>query len=188
MPDALPQAVALAAALLTGPLAVAVATLAVAAVGFGMLAGRIAWRRAGMATLGGALVFGSAQIAQGLIGGGGAEPETLPAQEGDIAEAAPAPAPPVSPPEASDALARAYAAARQAVLIRFPHAAGTAVLTATVADDGHLVRLDARGQGLDGAALAVISRIVAASGVRLAGAGGGPTALPALEIGGRDHG
>lgn len=55
-------------ALLSGSLAMTLAVLAIAAVGFMMLAGRIDIRRAGLVVLGCFLVFGANTIAAQLLG------------------------------------------------------------------------------------------------------------------------
>ena len=57
------------AGLMTGTLATAIATLAVAGIGFAMLQGRLTVRGAGRAVLGCFILFGAPYIAKGLAGG-----------------------------------------------------------------------------------------------------------------------
>jgi len=81
---------------LLGTVATAVAVIAVAAVGFLMLTGRIDVRRAARVVLGCFIIFGASAIAGGIIGalrGGGGEPE--------VARAAPPPLPALPPPAAA---------------------------------------------------------------------------------------
>lgn len=54
-------------ALATGPLATSVAIIAIALVGFAMLAGRIDWRRGASVIAGCFILFGAPAIAQALI-------------------------------------------------------------------------------------------------------------------------
>jgi len=180
MTDSPADAIALVLALLTGPLATAIATIAVAGVGLGLLGGHLAWRRAARVALGCALVFGAGGVAGGLLG------LTPAAGTPDMAVEASTPPPPPAPPALAVAgaqpLANAYMAARQAVGIRFPAAAGTVRLTAQLAPDGHIERLDAHGEGLDPAVLATVSQIVSASGVMFP-PGSPSTDLPPLAIG-----
>ena len=182
MPDALSTAITTLLALLTGSLATALATIAVAGLGLALLAGRVMWHRAARVVLGCALVFGAGGIAGGLLGL--APAAGTPDMSADIQ---PPPAPPLSagappPLSAAQPLANAYAAARQAVGIRFPAASGTVHLTATLAPDGHINRLDARGDGLDPAVLGTVAQIVTASGLMFP-AGTPSQDLPPLPIG-----
>lgn len=75
-----------------GALAIAVAVIAVAFIGFGMLSGRIDVRRALVVILGCLVVFGAPLIAAGLLRMGGSDPTAF--------AAAPPPAPPPLPPPA----------------------------------------------------------------------------------------
>ena len=80
---------------LLGTVATTVAIIAIAAVGFLMLTGRIDVRRAAQVVLGCFIIFGASTIAGGIIGalqGGGGEPAT--------ARSAP-PSPPALPPAAA---------------------------------------------------------------------------------------
>jgi len=94
--NALTAALAWLQGTLLGTVATTVAIVAVAAVGFLMLTGRIDVRRAAQVVLGCFIIFGASTIAGGIIGalqGGGGEPE--------IARAAPPPSPPALPPAAA---------------------------------------------------------------------------------------
>ncbi|MFN4095234.1 MAG: TrbC/VirB2 family protein [Sphingomonas sp.] len=79
---------------LLGTLATAVAVVAVAFIGFGMLSGRIDVRRALVVILGCFVVFGAPLIAAGLLRMGGSDPAL-------IAAAPPPAAPPLPPPAPS---------------------------------------------------------------------------------------
>ena len=65
-PSAIIEAARWLQALLTGTLVVTIATIALALVGFAMLQGRVALRRALQIVLGCFIVFGSSAIAQGI--------------------------------------------------------------------------------------------------------------------------
>ncbi len=79
---------------LLGTLATAVAVIAVAFIGFGMLSGRIDVRRALLVIAGCFVVFGAPLIAAGLLGMGDSDPAL-------IAAAPPPAAPPLPPPAPS---------------------------------------------------------------------------------------
>lgn len=79
------------AGLLTGPVATGLATLAIAGVGFGLLAGRIAVRRAVQVVLGCFILFGAPVLVQELTGALRGNSVAVP----DMANG-----PPVSPPPA----------------------------------------------------------------------------------------
>lgn len=55
--------------LLTGSIAVSLAILAVAFLGFAMLQGRLDWRRGGLVVIGCFIIFAAGGIAQGLVFG-----------------------------------------------------------------------------------------------------------------------
>ena len=78
-------------AVLTGPVATALATLAIAGVGFGLLAGRIAVRRAVQVVLGCFILFGAPVLVQEL---------TAALRGNSVAVPDMANGPPVSPPPA----------------------------------------------------------------------------------------
>lgn len=110
-PNAILGAVEWVQAVLLGPVALSIAVIAVAFVGFAMLSGRTNVRRGATIILGCFIVFGSASIAQGLRGLAdsgsprttyrAAAPDPIPALE------PPAPAPAVvSDPYAGAALRR----------------------------------------------------------------------------------
>lgn len=67
-PSAIATAIGWAQALVSGPFAVSLMTVAIALVGFGMLTGRIAFRRAAMVLLGCFLIVGSPEISSTLAG------------------------------------------------------------------------------------------------------------------------
>ena len=93
--NALTAALAWLQGTLLGTVATTVAIIAIAAVGFLMLTGRIDVRRAAQVVLGCFIIFGASTIAGGIIGalqGGGGEPAT--------ARSAPPP-PPALPPAAA---------------------------------------------------------------------------------------
>lgn len=71
---AIPSAVAWVQGTLIGTVAVAVAVLCVAAVGVGMMSGRVDARRGAAVVVGAFIVFGAQQIAAGLRAGTGAAP------------------------------------------------------------------------------------------------------------------
>lgn len=67
--------------LVSGPIAAAIGTIAVAAVGLSLLGGRLDMRRAGLAVIGLFLVFGSSQIARSLAENPSTTVETFPSPQ-----------------------------------------------------------------------------------------------------------
>lgn len=78
---------------LLGTLATAVAVIAVAFIGFGMLSGRIDVRRALVVILGCFVVFGAPLIAAGLVGMGGSDQTRIAATPPPMPPSPPAPSP-----------------------------------------------------------------------------------------------
>ncbi|HYU96191.1 MAG TPA: TrbC/VirB2 family protein [Sphingomicrobium sp.] len=92
--NALTAALAWLQGTLLGTVATTVAIVAVAAVGFLMLTGRIDVRRAAQVVLGCFIIFGASTIAGGIIG-------ALQGGDGEPATARAAPPPPALPPPAA---------------------------------------------------------------------------------------
>lgn len=84
------------AAVATGPVATGVATIAIAAVGFAMLAGRIDVRRGAVVVLGCFIVFGAPTIAGAFMQWAGGDSGAQLAAS--VPPAAPVPAPPPAQP------------------------------------------------------------------------------------------
>lgn len=82
------------AAVATGPVATGVATIAIAAVGFAMLAGRIDVRRGAVVVLGCFIVFGAPTIAGAFMRWAGAGGDPGAQLAASVPPAAPVPAPP----------------------------------------------------------------------------------------------
>lgn len=82
------------AAVATGPVATGVATIAIAAVGFAMLAGRIDVRRGAVVVLGCFIVFGAPTIAGAFMQWAGAGGDSGAQFAASVPPAAPVPAPP----------------------------------------------------------------------------------------------
>lgn len=93
---------------LTGTVATTIATLAVAAVGFLMLRGRLPFRRGGSVIVGCFILFGASTIAKGVM----QVPEALDSDGSSAPVAiAPAPLPSIAPPPAQPQVYDPYAGA-----------------------------------------------------------------------------
>ena len=155
--------------LLTGHLAIACATIMLVVLGFGLMAGRLHWRRAAHVLLGMVVVFGSGALAEAFITAGDAQ--ILPGNDirNDLAESHAATIEPITATniDPQDSLQTAYGAAREAVAIRFPGAHGTARFTVHLEPNGAITHIDARGEGLTPEVVDALAQVIAASGVRL---------------------
>lgn len=93
-PFALPAALEWIAALLTGSLATSIGVIAIAGVGFAMLAGQVSWRDGARVVLGCFVLFGAGALSAGLMGLAWGETEQAEVQS----PAQPPPAPLASQP------------------------------------------------------------------------------------------
>lgn len=92
---------------LLGTIATTVAVIAVAAVGFGMLWGRIELRRGATVIAGCFIVFGASNIAAGILAAAGGEPSFYPEITVERSPSPLPPSPPVAPPSNYDPYAGA---------------------------------------------------------------------------------